>query len=102
ANPLATLGRIIRRRRLRRERNGSGGSNGVDGIVSFGYSLHVVEKGFEVQLDGVFVWGRDVDRENPQPFDVGYALATCELLATPAVDVRILFESGGRGRNILG
>ncbi|CBN77255.1 conserved unknown protein [Ectocarpus siliculosus] len=78
ANPLATLGRIIRRRRLRREGKSSGGSNGIDENVSFGYSLHVVQKGFEVQLDGVFVWGWDLDKENPPPFDKGYAIATCE------------------------
>ncbi|CAM9663667.1 unnamed protein product, partial [Ectocarpus sp. 6 AP-2014] len=78
ANPLATLGRIIHRRRLRREGKSSRGSNGIDENVSFGYSLHVVQKGFEVQLDGGFVWGWDLDKENPKPFDVGYALATCE------------------------
>ncbi|CAM9236862.1 unnamed protein product [Ectocarpus sp. 4 AP-2014] len=78
AHPLATLGRIVRRHRLRREGKSSGGSNGINENVSFGYSLHVVEKGFEVQLDGAFVWGWDLDKENPKPFDVGYALATCE------------------------
>ncbi|CAM9920459.1 unnamed protein product [Ectocarpus sp. 13 AM-2016] len=78
ANPLATLERIIRRYRLRGEGKRSGGSNGINENVSFGYSLHVVQKGFEVKLDGVFVWGWDLDKENPQPFDVGYALATCE------------------------
>ncbi|CAM9276267.1 unnamed protein product [Ectocarpus sp. 8 AP-2014] len=77
-NPLATLGRIIHRHRLRRKGKSSGGSNGMGENVSFGYSLHVVQKGFEVQLDGVFVWGWDLDKENPQPFDVGYVLATCE------------------------
>ncbi|CAM9435686.1 unnamed protein product, partial [Ectocarpus sp. 12 AP-2014] len=78
ANPLATLERIIRRHRLRGKGKRSGGSNGINENVSFGYSLHVVQKGFEVKLDGVFVWGWDLDKENPQPFDVGYALATCE------------------------
>ncbi|CAN0133885.1 unnamed protein product [Ectocarpus sp. 13 AM-2016] len=28
-----------------------------DTIVGTGYSLHVVEKGFEVRLEGEFVWG---------------------------------------------
>ncbi|CAN0451548.1 unnamed protein product, partial [Ectocarpus sp. 12 AP-2014] len=37
ANPLATLGRIIRRHRLRSERNGSVGSNGAGEIVSLAY-----------------------------------------------------------------
>ncbi|CAB1100674.1 unnamed protein product [Ectocarpus sp. CCAP 1310/34] len=55
ANPLSTVGRIIRRHRLRRERNDSASSNGADEIVSLAYSLHVVEKGFEVELESVFV-----------------------------------------------
>ncbi|CBJ26731.1 hypothetical protein Esi_0042_0101 [Ectocarpus siliculosus] len=61
-NPIRKVGDAFRRH-LHSRRKGSSNSDpsdsvhDTDTIVSTDYSLHVVEKGFEVRLEGEFVWG---------------------------------------------
>lgn len=62
SKPAKKVKGIFRRlgRRGKRTENDDSNNNNRDNkgaVRSTLYSLHVVEKGFEVQLEGVFVWG---------------------------------------------
>ncbi|CAM9592132.1 unnamed protein product [Ectocarpus sp. 12 AP-2014] len=62
-NPIRKVGDAFRRHRHSRRKGSSSSGDpsdsihDTDTIVSTDYSLHVVEKGFEVRLEGDFVWG---------------------------------------------